>query len=587
MIRAALTLLIWLAISGKVYSMPLASVLDHGLSINDMWAFMPQDDYRYAELGYDHSTWPTKNLTDAWPDAGYPASGNVIWLRKELRFDLPLDYARAARLGLRFGPVRQAADVYAGGIKLGSIGQIDDQRLPDFRKVNVWRIPAEAITTDGRLVIAVRIWAEPLRMSDRGARFSEYSQVLGDYVSLKRELRGSKLPALFISFVLLLFAIFAFYLYRRSHALRDYFWFGVVTLGTSVFTLIFHDWRELLGWSVQLSERLLFLSFVGLVLGGQRLLWSLLMAPFPRWLTIYHLITLGACLVIVLQPSLPLLLGVRDIFWFVFLWSVPAVVALVWEKLRAGVAESRVVAVAVILFLVLGWHDMVRELFSYHSAWATLYPYGFLVLAAMMAILIANRFGARIEILEAAVAVKVAELEDINGRLRSLSERDTLTQLDNRRGLEEKAQSLLARPADVNKAPVFVLLDIDHFKTLNDQHGHQVGDQVLIEFSERLRAFCRSHDLVGRWGGEEFMLILAGLEQASARARVNELHSLIESRPFYCEADSAPPLYLDVTATIGVAFYRSSDTFDTVLSRADRALYKGKDLGRNQIVCID
>lgn len=582
-----LFVLLCLVFCANAYSIQVDNVLERGIAINDEWAFMPQDDYRYSELGYDHSTWPTKNLTDEWPSAGYPASGHVIWLRKELQFDVPLDYARAARLGLRFGPIRQAADVYAGGIKLGSIGYVDDGGEPDFRKVTVWRIPVEAISTDGRLVLAIRVWGKALRFGDGGARFTPNSQILGDYAALKRELRASKLPALFIAFVLFLFSLFSFYLYRRSHALRDYFWFGVVTLSTSIFTFVFHDWRELLGWSAQLSERLLFLSFAALVLGGQRLLWSLLVEPFPRWLTVYHLVAVGACLVFALQPSLSVLLGVRDLFWLFFSLSVPAVAGLLWRKLRAGVSEARVVVVAVVLFLLLGWHDMVRELFSYQSTWAVLYPYGFLMLAATMAILIANRFGAQVEVLEAAVAVKLAELEDINSQLRTLSERDSLTQLDNRRGLEDKARSLLSRPADVNKPAAVVLLDIDHFKRLNDQHGHQVGDQVLTEFSERLRAFCRSHDLVGRWGGEEFILILEGLDRQSARARLQDLHTLIGSRPFYCEGEAAQVFYVDVTATVGVAYYRSDDTFDSVISRADRALYRGKEQGRNQVVHID
>ena len=585
MIRLLVFLLLLPGVSA--HAMVLEDILEHGITINDGWAFMPQDDYRYAELGYDHSTWPTQNLTDQWPSAGYPDSGHVIWVRKELQFELPLDHARASRLGLRIGPIRQAADIYVGGMKLGSIGQVDDPEVADFRKVNVWRIPIEAVSTDGRLVIAVRVWGESLRFSDNGARFSQHSQVLGDYVALKRELRASKLPALFISFALFLFSSFSFYLYRRSYALRDYFWFGVVTLSASIFTFVFHDWRELLGWTVQLSERLLFLSLTGLVLGGQRLLWSLLVEPLPKWLAVYHLVTLGGCVTFVLQPSLSVLLGARDWFWVVFSLCLPAVATLLWQKIRAGVDEAKVVAAAVVLFLLLGWHDMVRELFSHHSTWAVLYPYGFLMLAATMAILIANRFGSQVEILDTAVAVKLAELENINSKLRTLSERDSLTQLDNRRGLEDKARSLLLRPADVNKPVVMVLLDIDHFKRLNDQHGHQVGDQVLTEFAERLRAFCRSHDLVGRWGGEEFILVLEGLDRQAAGIRVQLLHSMIGSRPFYCEGEGSQVYYFDVTATVGVAYYRSDDTFDSVIGRADRALYRGKEQGRNQVVHID
>ena len=134
---------------------------------------------------------------------------------------------------------------------------------------------------------------------------------------------------------------------------------------------------------------------------------------------------------------------------------------------------------------------------------------------------------------------------------------------------------------------VVAVLDIDHFKLLNDQHGHQIGDQVLAEFAERLRVFCRSHDLVGRWGGEEFILILEGLDRQAAQARLQALHTMIGSRPFYCEGEAVQTFYVDVTATVGVAYYRSDDTLDSVISRADRALYRGKEQGRNQVVHID
>jgi len=556
------------------------------MSILDDWAFMPDDKSEYSSVNFDDTAWPRRSLSDPRTVAGEERPLGIVWYRKVIQFEAPIDYARISRLGLQLEAVNYAVDVYAGGLKLGSIGGVD-KGYPDFRKGEVWRIPAEAVTTDGRLVLALRVWGGSLSLADSGAHFRSEAQMLGDYVTLKQSLRNSKLPSLFMGSVLLLFSLFAFYLYRCSDSLADYFWFGCVCLATAVFTLVHNDWHSLFGLSAGISERLLFLSMVGVLTGGITLVWSLMNEVLPRWL-VFYLSGLGAVsLALALQPSLIVLIWLRDFVWLTVSLVVPALFYLLYTKVRQKLPEARLVTLAVGVFLISIWHDMYYVSFSRELGAVTYYPFGFSTVLIIMVSLIGARFGSQMQVLEQAVQSRIAELSETNEQLKTLSERDSLTRLDTRRGIQQKAVSLLSRLTDVSRPPAVAILDIDGFKVLNDRYGHRIGDQVLTEFADRLRSSARSHDLIGRWGGEEFIVIVSGAERTEVIARLEAFRKLVQDRPFYCVDDNANDLYCDVTVTIGLTYHRSGEALEHALTRADRALYRGKDQGRNQIVTID
>ena len=112
---------------------------------------------------------------------------------------------------------------------------------------------------------------------------------------------------------------------------------------------------------------------------------------------------------------------------------------------------------------------------------------------------------------------------------------------------------------------------------INDTHGHQVGDQVLIELTRRVGEYLRANDVLARWGGEEFVIMLPHCPAAEARRVAEKLRALVEAQPF------AP--VGQVTASFGVAAFRPTDNLDTWLKRADDALYAAKAAGRNR-VCL-
>ena len=126
-----------------------------------------------------------------------------------------------------------------------------------------------------------------------------------------------------------------------------------------------------------------------------------------------------------------------------------------------------------------------------------------------------------------------------------------------------------------------VMADIDHFKSVNDTHGHLAGDGVLKEVAKRIKSSLRGFDVVGRYGGEEFMLILHKADISNARMVAERIRSRIAATPIDLE-----DALLDVTISMGVAMAKKDEDVNSLVERADKALYQAKINGKNQsIIC--
>lgn len=168
-----------------------------------------------------------------------------------------------------------------------------------------------------------------------------------------------------------------------------------------------------------------------------------------------------------------------------------------------------------------------------------------------------------------------AELAFKNQQLESLTVTDTLTGLFNRRKLDEVLSQECER-ALRNQSPMTVILaDIDKFKSVNDIHGHQVGDQLLIAIAKLLLQGVRKVDTVARWGGEEFMILCPDTTLSGACTVAENIRRAIE----HCEF----PVAAGKTCSFGVAEYRPGESPQAVIKRADEALYRAKNGGRNQV----
>lgn len=174
----------------------------------------------------------------------------------------------------------------------------------------------------------------------------------------------------------------------------------------------------------------------------------------------------------------------------------------------------------------------------------------------------------------------ITENKKLQRKLEELASTDGLTGAFNRLKLEQKLQEEISRTSRYREHPFSIILfDLDRFKSINDTHGHDVGDDVLKKTVEIVTKNIRNSDMFGRWGGEEFLAILPNTSLESAIKVARKLRSTIEK--------STMPNELTVTSSFGVAEFENGDSMDMLVKRADTRLYNAKRGGRNRVVYKD
>jgi two-component system cell cycle response regulator len=168
-----------------------------------------------------------------------------------------------------------------------------------------------------------------------------------------------------------------------------------------------------------------------------------------------------------------------------------------------------------------------------------------------------------------------------NRRLELLAQTDPLTKLLNRRALNERLAAEMERVRRYNTTVAVLLIDLDHFKSINDNHGHLTGDEVLCEVAALLQRGVRAVDVVARYGGEEFLIVLPETGATGAAAFAERLREYIESFLF-AQSRRAP---VRLTTSIGVATFPGFgvESVDDLFAAADQALYRAKAEGRNRV----
>jgi diguanylate cyclase (GGDEF)-like protein len=185
-----------------------------------------------------------------------------------------------------------------------------------------------------------------------------------------------------------------------------------------------------------------------------------------------------------------------------------------------------------------------------------------------------------------ALALKNEEMEKKNAliteqakKLEQLATKDYLTGLSNRRDFQVKASREVKRYSRNKKPFAIIMIDIDHFKQVNDTNGHDFGDSVLVATARALEKMLRAQDVVARWGGEEFIALLPETDAVGAKHASEKIRIALAA----CRHHSEDGL-TSVTATLGIAVFDGSGSIEDCIKRADNALYLGKERGRNQVV---
>ncbi|CAE6906432.1 sensor domain-containing diguanylate cyclase [Ectopseudomonas khazarica] len=166
-------------------------------------------------------------------------------------------------------------------------------------------------------------------------------------------------------------------------------------------------------------------------------------------------------------------------------------------------------------------------------------------------------------------------------RIAALATTDVLTELPNRRGFDILAEQALQEAKREQSPLCAVLLDLDNFKLINDEHGHLAGDEVLQRFARQLRDKLRQSDILCRWGGEEFILLLKNTDRQAAHDLAEKLRQQCAEQRYAIAGQT-----LQVTASLGLSQWQPGESLHSLLGRTDRALYRAKQSGRDR-VCVE
>ena len=188
-----------------------------------------------------------------------------------------------------------------------------------------------------------------------------------------------------------------------------------------------------------------------------------------------------------------------------------------------------------------------------------------------------SRIGAGMRILELS-----QQLEKANEKLQEMAQTDFLTKIPNRSAIMSQLESEMARARRDGTPLAVVMGDVDHFKRVNDEHGHVAGDTILITVAQRLKDVCRRYDLVGRYGGEEFMMTMPGVTLYRLDDIMERLRQHIISEPVEVDGESLP-----ITMSMGAIWIPpdASPTMEEAIKAADELLYHAKESGRDRF-CV-
>lgn len=229
-------------------------------------------------------------------------------------------------------------------------------------------------------------------------------------------------------------------------------------------------------------------------------------------------------------------------------------------------------------FITIKRHKVSTSLVSEMQLQVTISPYLLSENLVMIAVYdISDLYELKIELQNKMAEIKRLNslLEQENERVETLAVTDPLTRLFNRYKLNDVLENMIKRKHwTQDNSFALVIVDIDFFKKVNDTYGHQVGDAVLVTIANTLRETVRIGDFIGRWGGEEFVVILPNVDEKQALLAVEKLR-------YHIQEAKIEEIDRGITASFGIAIYTEGDTQEELIHRADNALYLAKESGRN------
>jgi diguanylate cyclase (GGDEF)-like protein len=552
-------------------------------SLASAWAFHPGDELAWARPDFDDRAWTRIRVPGSWRREGFDDLVGLAWYR----LHLPAQWTSRTELGVTLGKIDSAYELYAGGRAVGGVGRLPPDPRMEYDRHRTYAIPVDARNADGSIDLALRVWRNPAKWSTAAGPVEGPFEA-GPLVQLIE--REKLVDARELALVFLFVTIAAYHLSLRIRLGQgdDYLWFAVSALLAAAYGFLRTQWKYLLVDDFILLKKIEHVVLWLIPAAIVQFLWVFFRRPRPRWIQGIQAATVLGALVVAVAPGILVALALLPIVQF---WTLPLTVGalgLVVDRWRANDREATVVGLASAVLSATIVHDALVDRNLLTDPRIGLYGFAFLALA--MSISLGNRFqralrerDALLVDLESRVESRTRELHDAYHKMEQLALRDGLTQMLNRRAIRERAERELARARRHGTPFALALVDVDSFKAVNDTFGHAAGDVVLGEVARRLLATVRASDDVGRWGGEEFLVVLVATGLAEAERAGERLRAAIGDAPFALADDVSRTVTISVGLAVAEAGRSDAFDLDRVIERADRALYRAKTDGRNRV----
>jgi diguanylate cyclase (GGDEF)-like protein len=524
------------------------------------WRFRQGDDAAWAHPGLNDGAWRTIAVPGEWETEIGDYDG-FAWYRREV---VLTEGMRGAPVGIRFGTVGDAFELYWNGVKVAGAGRMPPEFVEGVTPI-LFLVPDSVLAkaADGRHVVAVRVYNDyaygGLMMPVRVGRY----EVLAAQGSPRAVVIGG-----LVSFFLAIGVYHLAFWFRRRRA-RENLLFAAVCLCISIYGATYAEAVERLVMPVMNPYRV---GLLALLAGGPAYV-ALVNRLFGlRGGRRTRLVSLAFGLAFAIGLVLPLRLLAEFNQWIDALLIVGLLltIARAWKAARPSetpaTPHARTLLVGTAAFSAALSYDLLSEYVAFIPVPRILpgvggvFWFGFLVFLMAVGTATAGQWA----------LTEVAALVD------------PLTELSRRHVLEDALRREAGRLKRTGGSLALVMVDLDHFKRINDTHGHRVGDQVLARVGRLLRSSARNLDLPARFGGEEFAVLLYDTEMDGALSFAERFRGNLREMRVPVEGRAA----VEVTASLGVAV--GSDLVDpeALIEAADRALYRAKSEGRDRLVSV-
>ena len=608
-----------------------ASALAEKVPIGGEWKIMHGDAAEYSLTSFDDSGWQTVSLPSNTADpAGNPEA--FQWLRKHVF--IPAD-ERGSFNAIRLGVIHAADEVYFNGVLIGSTGSMTDKRDINYDKIRVYALPPGIVAQGGWNVVAVRVRSA---FPDIAGIFKG-SLAVGNQIDFTAHDILWDIQLVIVIFILLFSGIiFIFIGIVRSRSESEYFLVSTFMLLMAIYIFLTTQLRFSINSDFILDKGVKFSILAMMLPFCMRFIYIILLAKdengpvgklskgmdvLTKWFFIYPLIY-GVVILITgdIRTWRSLDSMVNDKVIVVFLTVSVFIIVYMVAK---GNRDALLLLGGLVLFAFTVLYDILVPEHSIHYT-IGFSSFGVLALVLSMNLIVAYRFHkltfslgrANVEIaghnreLEQQVREKTQSLVEANKRLEvnnrellelnsqmkaaqakleKIASTDSLTGLYNRFEIDKrlKYQAHAIKRSGESRYEGFSILyiDIDNFKYINDTFGHQAGDLVLVSFAEILKSVTRQVDIVARYGGDEFIVLMPNTDYEGAKEAADRIAERLEKADSfrqYIQELKKHPVSIDdkyrLSGSYGIAVYQADETIDDMIKRADKALYAMKALKR-------